>query len=329
MILSDTQTAPKRSALTLSDRDVAEIQVFYDVARANGTHLYLKEAISFLHPEASEQEFLKAWSKCSGLSKRFEVRSGLILSRAENETKFMESYVEDKRRRAARNLEFAEAFARLAGGHRVRVFSVSGSSSYGSVSEQDDLDFFCITQKDSMWLFLTRSLLFARVFRFFNRDSPDLCFSCVMDEAFAEELFNQTRDALFARDALKTYVIQGSQFYNNLLQTHIWISKYFPKQYRARVEANASSIAASRHQEPNTISKIANLLLYYTVGKYLRTKANLKNRTLQKDGTRPRLFTAKIGRDCCIYESVHYIKLRHIYARLSETENSERLPFSV
>ena len=135
LILSETETASERSTLILSGRDVAEIQLFCDVARANGTYLYLKEAISLLYPDASEQEFLEAWSKASSLSERFEIRSGLILSKNEDMAELPESYVEDRRRRTDRNLEYAAMFARLDGGQDVRVFSVSGSTSYGSASK--------------------------------------------------------------------------------------------------------------------------------------------------------------------------------------------------
>lgn len=314
------EAASERLSLIFSGQDVAEIQVLCDVASANGTYLHLKEAISLLYPDASEQEFLEAWSKASSLSERFEIRSGVITNRNENMMELMESYVEDRRRRADRNLEYASKFVRLDGGQDVRVFSVSGSTSYGSVSEQDDLDFFCITQKDSMWLFLTRSLLFARVFRFLNGDSPDLCFCCNMDEGFAEQLFHERRDALFARDALKVHVIQGSKFYNNLLRINSWISRYFPELYRAKVAPNAIATTLSSNEEPNIVMKVANLFLYGTVGNYLRLKANLRKRRLAREGVRTRLVSYKIGKDCCIYESGHYLELKHLYARLSTTE---------
>jgi len=177
-----------------------------------------------------------------------------------------------------------------------------------------------------MWLFLTRSLLFARVFRFLKRDSPSLCFPCSMDEGFAEKLFNGTRDALFARDALKVHVIQGAQFYNNLLRTNGWLSKYFPELYRAKVEANSITTTSPSNQEPSIIRKVANLFLYSTVGNYLMLKANLRKRRTAKEGVRARIVSSRIGKDCCIYESAHYIEMRHMYARLSKTESSDRRP---
>lgn len=312
----------ERPTLILSGRDIAEIQVYFDIARANGTYLHLKETISLLYPDASEQEFLEAWRKASTLSERFEIRSGLILSKNECMTESMESYVEDRRRQADRNLKHAAMFVRLDGSQDVRVFSVSGSTSYGSASKQDDLDFFCITQKDSLWLFLTRSLLLARVFRFLNGDSPDLCFCCNMDEGYAEQLFNERKDALFARDALKVCVIQGSRFYNNLLQINSWISKYSPELYRTKVDPNAIATTSPSNQEPNIIMKVANLFLYSTIGNYLRLKANLRKRKLAREGVGRRLVSYKIGKDCCIYESAHYMQLRLMYAHLDKIEDA-------
>ncbi len=305
------------SALMLSEQDVAEIQLFCDVASANGTHLSLKEAISLLRPDASEQELLEAWGRTRGLSMRFEIQSGFILEKSEERwINQLEAYEEKRAQRAKRNLYYAARFARFYGDNEARVLSVSGSSSYGSVSAEDDLDFFCITQQDTMWFFLTRSLILARVFRLLRRESPSLCFSCVMDERFAQRKFNKARDALFARDALNAHVIHGSYFYNHLLRQNSWLSEYFPKLYRTRVEASTASPLLKYQQGPNIIMKAVNLCLYHTVGRYLRLKAEIGNRRLTKEGRLALLFTAMIGKDHCIFESVRYASLRKKYQQI-------------
>ncbi len=313
----------RTSALT--DRDIDDIQLLYQIARANGAHLSLNEAVSLLHSDVSEEEFALALNSSNGVKGSLRLQAGFIVSMDEagEERLEVESFEREARKRAERNLAFAFEFADFGRGELARVLSVSGSSSYGSVSSGDDLDFFCITPSETLWLFITRLLILGRVFRAVKRNSPNLCLSCMMDEGYAGSVFRTTRDGLFARDALNISIIRGHDFYNKLLRESAWLSEYYPKLYRQRVSLSKPPHPLNSHGEPNVVLKVVNLFLYRLVGGYLRLKAYLGNRRLTRDGRYSLLFTAKIGTDHCIYESVRYSKLRRLYSklgRLGETD---------
>lgn len=311
----------------LTNRDLNEIELFYEIAKANGARLSLNEAISLLRPEVTEEEFASALRFRNHSREGFELQSGLLIPKSEAriEAYQLEAFEQERRRRAGRNLFFASKFADFSEGGEERVVSVSGSSSYGSVAIGDDLDFFCITQRDALWLFITRLLILARVFRAFNRDSPSLCFSCMMDESYAKKAFRTIRDGLFARDALNVSIIRDYGFYNKLLRDSLWLSEYYPKLYRQRVSSNEIETWQKTSEKTNLFLRFANLFLYEMIGSYLRLKAHLGNRKLTRDGREPLLFTAKIGKDHCIYESVRYSELRRLYARLRRSTEAETI----
>lgn len=314
----------------LSEYDISEILLFCDIARANGAHLSLTEAASLLRPNITEEEFVVALRQAAALTGSFKLQSGLILLRDDFRRAAVDlaSYEAERRRRAERNLRYAFNFAAFSRLGESRVLSVSGSSSYGSASAGADIDFFCITLRESMWLALTRSLILARVFRLLRKDSPNLCFSYVIDENFAHKEFSENRGALFARDALNATVVLGADYYNQLLRDNGWLSEYFPKLYKERLASAVTSATPRSRREPNIVAKAANLFLYYTVAKYLRLKAALGNRILTKEGRLALLFDAKIGRDHCIYESVRYRDLRRLYAQLDRIKGIDASAFT-
>ncbi len=316
----------KSHGSALTEQDINDLQLFSQIALSNGTHLSLSDAVSLLRPEISEQEVALALSSSNDLRNLFRINDGLILSRDATVEGFgMESYDLEKKR-AERNLAFAFMFADFSHGELSRLLSVSGSSSYGSVPAWGDLDFFCVAQRDTLWLFITRLLILVRVFRAIRPDSPNLCLSCMMDESYARRAFSTVRDPLFARDALNISVIRGRDFYDKILGEATWLSEYFPKLYRQRISTNKIQGVSLAREKPHTFLKFANLFLYRLVGSYLRLKAYLANRRLTRDGRDPLLFTAKIGADHCIYESVRYSKLRQLYSRLSGRRETDAIP---
>ncbi len=302
----------------LTDRDVNDIQLLFEIARVNGARLSLSEAVSLLRPEISEEDVAFALNDLNGSKEPLQLQAGLFFAKGEArmEASEVEALERERRMRAERNLAFAFDFAAFSGGKSARVFSVSGSSSYGSISSEDDLDFFCITPSETLWLFITRLLLFARMFGALNKHAPSLCLSCMMDEDFARKSFRKTRDALFARDALHVSIIHGYNFYENLLRDSEWLSKYFPKLYEERLPTNKAPRAPNSQDKPNLLVAFANEFVFHFVGNYLRLKAYLGNRWLTRDRRYSLVFTAKIGKDHCIYESVRYSELRRLYSRL-------------
>jgi len=225
----------------------------------------------------------------------------------------------ERRERASANLQGATRFGRSIVRGTVLV-SVSGSNSYLSASENEDVDFFCITSTNGMWKFMLKALVLARIHRLANRDVPELCFSCVMDEKWAAQAFRKRQPPIFARDALTAKVISGTAAYDSLLKEASWMESYFPAFYRMRLRE--AELGEPHGPGPVAAVKggsvVVNSLLYLIVGSFLRVKSWALNRRLTKEARHSSVFETKIGRGHYIYESNRYRNLSVIYEELAE-----------
>jgi hypothetical protein len=297
--------------------EVSRVELLLAIARVKGSHLSIKEIdeLTGLLPEGSDPSSIR--NLIPNLDSQYELQSGLLLRKHRGNSQTLAETLADsnqRRARAERYIEYAREFSLLFGTRWTRVLSVAGSTSYGSPSENDDIDIFCVTERDSLWIYLTKALLLTRVFKLCRPKSPRFCFSCALDEEYAKNLFASPNDALFARDALTAQVLQGSVFYNSLLQRAQWLSDYFPDLCRIR-EAQQSRTAKTTVVAQHTAARKAlNHFLFLTVGSYVRLKSNLLDRMLRKTGQSDSLFTIISGHDHCIFESQSYRKLRHIYS---------------
>jgi len=145
-----------------------------------------------------------------------------------------------------------------------------------------------------------------------QKDSPWLCLSYVADEQFAKREFASNRDGLFARDAVSARVVQGEEFYSDLLRENSWMAEYFPKLYSLQVAK--SSNESNKVKRDSTFTRIINMFLYYTAGSYIKLKSHLLNRKFSRDRKISSLFKLRVGVDHCIYESQDYLRLRKMYA---------------
>ncbi len=186
---------------------------------------------------------------------------------------------------------------------------MAGGNSYKRARHGDDIDLFCVTTQNSLWLFMLKSLLLARIYQL-TRRSPPFCFSYVMDEGMAHSEFTRSGDRLFARDALAANVMVGEGFYRSLLREGRWMERFFPRMYnRSFTEGDVTApLGGERHG-----SRALNGLLFLTVGTYVRMKAHLLNRRYRAKGNTSALFRVRIGIDHCIYESNRYHMLRGMY----------------
>lgn len=280
--------------------------------------------IGRLLPElATEHDLAVAISTAPSLRSRFELRQGYLRER-EGERAWSANEL-DSREAAKANMDYASRFVPLLRSARFMMVAVSGSTSYGSASRSKDLDLFCVTKPGLMWVALTEALLMARVSSLFHRAAPKVCLSCTMDEGFAYAKFASTRDPLFARDALETKVVMGRDTYLSLMRSAGWISAIFPFAYR-----NTAGPGSSRPRSAGTskLGTALNLLLFHTVGRYMRRKAELLNRKLESRGSSADVFAARSGTDHLIYESRRYSRLRRLYSSvlLSSSAALERPP---
>ncbi len=214
---------------------------------------------------------------------------------------------------AESNIRWANRFVPQLRSAQFSMVAASGSTSYRSASRSKDLDLFCVATSGRLWSALTRGLIVARVFRKFHPGSPEICFSCAMDEEYAATLFKDQRGPLFARDALETVVLKGDQTYRSLLRDAEWISTLFPTAYAARL--GLASEPPTRSGNPSTKSRIIEGFLFLIVGGYLGIKAEMLNRRFSKAGRLDNVFTFRCGRDHLIYESRRYSRLRQMYAK--------------
>jgi hypothetical protein len=318
-------------SIALTDRQTREIETFCQIARENGAAITLRELIGLAAIDASERELEGAFLSDSKLHSRFLLESGYVFERPPMAEEAAQKIVEEeneRRERASANLHGATRFGRSIMAGTVLV-SVSGSNSYLSASENEDVDFFCITSTNGMWKFMLKALVLARIHRLANRDVPELCFSCVMDEKWAAQAFRTRQPPIFARDALTAKVISGTAAYDSLLKEASWMESYFPVFYRMRLRE--AELEEPRGTGPVSAVKggsvVVNSLLYFIVGSFLRIKSWALNRRLTKEARHSSVFETKIGRGHYIYESNRYRNLSVIYEELAE-ETATRTLFN-
>jgi len=318
-------------SLALTDRQTREIETFCQIARENGAAITLRELIGLAAIDASERELEGAFLSDSKLHSRFLLESGYVFERplmAEEAAQKIVEEENERRVRASANLHGATGFGRSIMGGTVLV-SVSGSNSYLSASENEDVDFFCITETNRMWKFMLKALVLARIHRLANSDVPELCFSCVMDEKWAAQAFRTRQPPIFARDALTAKVISGTAAYDSLLKEASWMESYFPVFYKMRLR----EAKLEEPHGPGPVSAVkggsvvVNSLLYLIVGSFLRIKSWALNRRLTKEARHSSVFETKIGRGHYIYESNRYRNLSVIYEELAE-ETARRTLFN-
>jgi hypothetical protein len=299
--------------------EVSKLELLLAVARAKGAVLSAKDIDELTSLLPDESELRSMWNRIPSLNSRYSLQSGLLVEKLPiNDLPCHETLSDSRQRRARaeRYIEYAREFSYLSGKRWIRVFSVAGSTSYKTTSENDDIDIFCVTEKHSLWIYLTKALLLARVFKLARPGSPRFCFSCAIGEDYARILFSSPNDALFARDALTAQVLRGSLFYDGLLQRGQWLAAYFPKLYMLRKDQRTETLEENRIARPSPAQKALNHFLFLTVGNYIRLKSMLLNRKLRKTGRLDSRFRIISGRDHCIFESQSYQQLRLMYREI-------------
>lgn len=304
-------------SLALTEKQERDIEALCEIAKENGAAVTLRELIGLAAIDASEPELATVFGSHARLSSRFLLESGYVLERsAVGDGKKGQAIEEErrKRERAQENLRRAGRFgAALARG--TLVVSVSGGNSYLSAEEDEDIDFFCVTKTDGLWPFILKALILARVHRLANREVPELCFSCTMDERRARQEFRMRQHPIFARDALTARVIAGGAAYHSLLEEAAWMETYFPSFYDMRLRETAPESGAARRQRDRArpASAVLNSLLYHTIGSFLRMKAWALNRRLTKAAWHSSIFETRVDKGYYVFESNRYRSLRRLY----------------
>ncbi|HVB95815.1 MAG TPA: hypothetical protein VND41_04350 [Nitrososphaerales archaeon] len=307
-------------SLALTEKQEREIEAFCHIAKENGALISLRELIELAAIDSNENELAAAFDSDSKLRSKFMLESGYVLERStamERTSRQTVEVEERSRERAQKNLKSASRFGASLKRGTVLV-SVSGGNSFLSAKEDEDIDFFCVTKTNGMWPFMLRALVLARIHRLANREVPELCFSCIMDERWATQEFGKRQHPIFARDALTAKVLAGRVAYRGLLEKAQWMKEYFPAFYSMRLRETSP-------QEPQLLregaggkesSVVLNSFLYHTLGTFLRVKSWTLNRKLTKAGWHSAVFATRIGVGHHIYESNRYRNLRTMYGGL-------------
>ena len=250
------------------------------------------------------------------ISKSVSLEDGLVVLRG-YEHLFSERTSREKVSRNYRG--FAEAFIkelrRLS--PYVKLMAVCGSVAYGSAKDSDDIDLFILTHENRMWLTLLKALLLARVFNIkaaLNGAKTDFCLSYMQDQKNFEAEMIHHRNPLFAREFLSLYVIDGMDYFLDLLERRRWMCGIFPKLYESRTSHRSKDETPRMgFREGLPVYDSINLFIYVLLGGFLRLKAFLRNLKYRKQRKTKDVFEAVITQGSCVYTSERYRELERLY----------------
>jgi hypothetical protein len=117
-------------------------------------------------------------------------------------------------------------------------------------------------------------------------------------------------------------VVRGEGSYSKLLKTAAWMGRYFPKLYALR--AGAERDGRPPQEADYGRRSFADLFFYLTVGSYVRVKARVHNRQLEKEGKSSARFLPRVGTGHLVYESVRYRTLNAIYSNIRPVEDYQK-----
>ncbi len=292
----------------------AIVDVVLKVAETHRSRIPLADLMELLPEGTTPDQAAAALDGVSGLGP-YVLQDGVLMPKGDSPSRLQEFRTRLDNSRA--NLALAKWFAAKLSRTGVLALAVSGSTSYKAASDRDDVDFFCLTKRGEMWVFLARALVLTRVLRLSKAPIPPVCLSCVMDEGYARRIFAEDGGALFARDALVAEPVLGAEEYRRLLGSARWMGSYFPKLYRLRGEYGRQR---ARERSAGVLSRLLNLLLYAILGTYVRSKSRYHNAELARVGKMASRFRAKVGPDHLIYESARYLTLKGVYEDIQPIE---------
>lgn len=292
----------------VNDHELERLVLLCELASRDGLSFSVQELIQYLPASVSAEMLGQRLNSYRSFSSRFVIRRGLIIP-------YSGLTQEERIKKALLNLRVAKEFSNFCPSGSVLVLGVSGSNSYLSASEKDDIDIFCIAQRGRMWLYLTKALIFTRLLRYMRKGYPEITVSCIMDEEFAVSDFSRPKDLLYARDAVTVRILSGKRYYASLLKRAEWIEKLVPREFWEKVEG-LEEYDCNKEQMSRRIS-ILNSFLFILIGNYIRLKSTLLNRKLSKEGRRSAVFRLKMGTDHLIYESSYYLALKRLHSNSS------------
>jgi hypothetical protein len=291
------------------ERLAALVNLVVKVAQMHGSTVPLSDLVQLLPDGTTSEDIADVFEVLHPLPGNYALEGSLLVPKSNKD--LLSNDFNLRLRHSIANTQVARWLSNALGKREALIVAVSGSTSYNAASPRDDVDLFCVTRPQTMWLFLARALLLTRASRVFRRSNVPIDLSCLMDEDYATKVFSKDGGALFARDALVAEVIRGQSQYARLLESAPWMRRYFPKLYERRSAPTGTQNHA--RSKASGWERCVNLFLFTTLGSYIRAKAIFHNHVLARKGKSLSAFHARAGSDHLIYESAKYDRLREMY----------------
>ena len=171
----------------------------------------------------------------------------------------------------------------------LRSLSVTGSLAFGESSEKDDVDFFAISRRGGVWLFLFLTYVAARIRR--TRPGPVWCFNTVLEEEVAVRELSKPLGFVMAREILMARSLWGTDYYVHLLQRADWIRREIPRLYEARLgSAPPPSVSPTGAAAMPWPLRALNAAIFPFLATYLQLVGLLRNWRFRRGGRASELF---------------------------------------
>jgi len=197
----------------------------------------------------------------------------------------------------------------------IRVIGISGSTAYGGSKSQDDVDFYLVTGRNRLWITLLFAMISARFHRLKSSDSPQFCFNRILEEYECRDAFRSNKDPLFAREALNLRILQGGDYFRELLSSATWMERLFPVLFRQAfgpAMVRTPNVEKANHR----VWSIVNGVAFAGLAPYLTIVGMWRNHRLLRAGRVDARFRTITRRGFFAYESKKYDLLRDTYSKV-------------
>ncbi len=200
-------------------------------------------------------------------------------------------------------------------GRLLRYVAVTGSTAFGSAQPEDDLDFFVVTRKGTLWTFLLVTYILGRLR---SRKGIQLCLNYVLDERSASREFLSTQHIIFAREALVMKPVFGREYGARLLAQAPWIHEMFPRIERL----HGSSSAPSTERSP-LFPVLTGVGIFPFLATYLVLLGLYRSGRYSKSGQFESAFRTDFGWRRLSYKSEKYDHLLALYGGFADRNAAE------
>ncbi len=190
----------------------------------------------FSHPLTKDELF-----SFVGVSKEFSQRAELVLDNLVwngfinfhagfyyfGNNKSVVSRRLKSKKRAEIRMRDAKRYARIISFFPfVRGVFLSGSISKGSMAEDDDIDYFIITEPGRLWISRSLLIMFKKIFLF--NSYRNFCINYLVD---TEHLLIGENNRFVATEIVTTIPAYNTSLHRKFIDTNSWVKSYYPTFY--------------------------------------------------------------------------------------------------